>query len=115
MTLSMRSTPPGQHRPVLLDEVLSILDPRPGKVVVDCTVGWGGHAAPLLERVGPAGLLIGLDLDSENLPGARQRLDRIGCPFHLHHANFAGLDGILAGHGLSGADLVLADLGMSSL
>jgi 16S rRNA (cytosine1402-N4)-methyltransferase len=111
--MARRSTPPGQHRPVLLDEVLKILDPQPGQVVVDCTLGWGGHAAALLERVGPAGLLIGLDLDSSNLPRVKERLESVGNPFRLHHANFAGLDGIL--DGVAGADMVLADLGMSSM
>jgi 16S rRNA (cytosine1402-N4)-methyltransferase len=60
-------------------------------------------------------MLVGLDLDSDNLPRARERLETLNCPFHLHHANFAGLDGILGGHGLAGADVVLADLGMSSM
>jgi 16S rRNA (cytosine1402-N4)-methyltransferase len=110
-----RSTLPGQHRPVLLDEVLETLDPRPGEIVVDCTVGWAGHAVELLKRVGPTGLFIGLDLDRDNLPHAEKRLAQVGHPFHLHHANFAGLDGILAAHGLAGADVVLADLGMSSM
>jgi 16S rRNA (cytosine1402-N4)-methyltransferase len=110
-----RSTAPGQHRPVLLDEVLRILDPKAGEVVVDCTLGFAGHAVELLRRVGPAGLLIGLDVDSENLPQARQRLEAVGHPHHLHHGNFAGLDGILGKHGLTSADMVLADLGMSSM
>jgi 16S rRNA (cytosine1402-N4)-methyltransferase len=115
MPRPLRSTSPGQHRPVLLEEVLRTLEPRSGQVVVDCTLGWGGHAVELLRRVGPTGLLIGLDLDSDNLPSAKERLETLGCPFHLHHANFAGLDNILAGHGLAGADMVLADLGMSSM
>ena len=110
-----RSTAPGQHRPVLLDEVLQVLDPKPGEVVVDCTLGFAGHAVELLRRVGPRGLLVGLDVDSENLPQARPKLEAVGHPHHLHHANFAGLDGILARHGLAGADMVLADLGMSSM
>ena len=74
MRQTHRSTAPGQHRPVLLDEVLRILEPKPGEVVVDCTLGFAGHAVELLRRVGPTGLLIGLDTDSENLPQARQRL-----------------------------------------
>jgi 16S rRNA (cytosine1402-N4)-methyltransferase len=115
MPRPMRSTSPGQHRPVLLDEVLKILDHQPGQVAVDCTVGWAGHAVELLRRLGPTGLLIGVDLDNDNLPQARERLQTLGCPYVLHHANFAGLVGILGGHGLSGADMVLADLGMSSM
>jgi 16S rRNA (cytosine1402-N4)-methyltransferase len=110
-----RSTPHGEHRPVLLDEVLRILDPQPGMVVVDCTVGWAGHSAELLQRVGPTGLLIGFDMDAENLPKAKERLDAIGHPYHLHHGNFAGLQQALGEHGLTQADAILADLGMSSM
>ncbi len=115
MRRPVRSTSPGQHRPVLLDEILQLLAPGTGDVVVDCTVGWAGHAVELLKRVGPAGLFIGIDLDSDNLSHARERLEAVGHPFHLHHGNFAGLDTILASHGLVGADVVLADLGMSSM
>lgn len=110
-----RSTTSGEHRPVLLDEVLKILDPRPGQVVVDCTVGWAGHAVELLRRVGPDGLLIGLDLDADNLVRAQTRLEPLGVPFQLHHGNFAGLANILAAQGRDGVDLLLADLGMSSM
>lgn len=110
-----RSTPHGEHRPVLLDDVLRILDPQPGMVVVDCTVGWAGHSAELLKRVGPAGLLLGLDMDGENLPKAKERLDAIGHPYHLHHGNFAGVQQALGAHGLTQVDAILADLGMSSM
>lgn len=110
-----RSTPAGEHRPVLLDSVVDVLAPWPGAVVVDGTVGWAGHAVELLRRIGPAGRLIGVDLDPENLPRARERLEAVGFPFTLHHGNFAGLPGILAAEGLSAVDLFLADLGMSSM
>lgn len=110
-----RSTPAGQHRPVLLDEVLAALDPRPGQVVVDATVGWAGHAVELLRRVGPEARLIGLDLDADNLPRARERLAKVGFPFALRHGNFAGLPAALAAEGVTAADLILADLGMSSM
>ena len=110
-----RSTPHGEHRPVLLPEILQILDPQPGMTVVDCTVGWAGHSAELLTRIGPTGLLVGLDLDAENLPKAYDRLQAVGHPFHLHHSNFAGLQQILAEHGVEKVDAILADLGMSSM
>lgn len=110
-----RSTPEGEHRPVLLAEVLDVLRPAPGEVAADCTTGWAGHAAELLRRVGPSGRLIGLDLDAENLPRARPRLEEVGHPFSLHHTNFAALPAVLGEQGLDGADLVLADLGMSSM
>lgn len=110
-----RSTPEGTHRPVLLGETLRALDPQPGQVIIDCTVGWAGHSAELLQVLGPTGQLIGTDLDSENLPKARERLEAVGFPFRLHHANFAGLPSILAAENLDTVDAVLADLGMSSM
>jgi 16S rRNA (cytosine1402-N4)-methyltransferase len=115
MVRGRRSTPPGGHRPVMLDEILAVLAPRPGAVVVDCTVGRAGHAVELLRRASPAGRLVGLDTDAENLPGARECLAATGLAFSLHHANFASLPSVLASEGLQGADAVVADLGMSSM
>src|SRR5438132_6262990 len=115
MRRGQRSTPVGEHRPVLLEGVLAVLNPQPGQVVVDCTVGWAGHAVELLRRIGPEGRLIGLDLDGENLPHARERLTAVGHPFALHHHNFSGLPAILAAEGLETVDVILADLGMSSM
>ena len=110
-----RSTPPGEHRPVLLDAVLQTLDPQPGQVAVDCTVGWGGHSVEILRRLGPEGLLIGIDWDADNLPKAQERLTAVGHPFRLEHANFASLPAVLQKHGRERVDLLLADLGMSSM
>ncbi len=110
-----RSTPAGEHRPVLLEEVLSVLAPAEGAVVVDCTAGRAGHSAELLRRIGPTGRLMGLDIDPENLPRARERLEAVGHPFSLHHSNFAALPTVLAAEGIEAADAVLADLGMSSM
>lgn len=115
MLRRQRSTPAGQHRPVLLDEVLTVLAPQPGEIAVDCTVGWAGHAVEFLKRLGPQGHLLGIDFDSENLPTARERLEAIGNPFTLMHGNFAALPTFLAAAGLPAADLILADLGMSSM
>ncbi len=110
-----RSTPAGEHRPVLLDEVLVALAPAAGNVVVDCTTGWAGHSAELLRRIGPDGRLIGLDLDPENLPRAHVRLAAVGFPFTLHHSNFAALPTVLATENVEKVDVVLADLGRSSM
>jgi 16S rRNA (cytosine1402-N4)-methyltransferase len=110
-----RSTRHGEHRPVLLAELLAVLDPKPGHVVVDCTLGFAGHAVELLRRVGPAGRLVALDLDPANLPPAEAKLREVGHPFSLHHANFAGLPAILAAEGIAGIDGLVADLGMSSM
>ena len=103
-----------RHIPVLLDPVLRAIDPRPGQVIVDCTVGLGGHSAALLERVGPTGRLIGIDFDPANLALARTKLQSVGHPFELHHNNFAGLPSVLAAGGVERVDAVLADLGVSS-
>jgi 16S rRNA (cytosine1402-N4)-methyltransferase len=110
-----RSTAAGAHVPVLLAEVLRLIDPQPGHVVADCTLGFAGHALPLLERVGPAGLLVGLDLDPANLEPAREKLSGTGNPFHLHHGTFAGLQTALGEAGQWQVNALLADLGMSSM
>jgi 16S rRNA (cytosine1402-N4)-methyltransferase len=100
---------------VLLDEVLSALAPQPGETVVDCTVGWAGHAVELLRRVGLAGRLIGIDFDPDNLPRARERLEAVGFPFSLHQGNFAGLPAVLVREQVAAVDVLVADLGMSSM
>src|SRR5437899_6415576 len=74
-----RSTVAGEHRPVLLEAVLTVLNPQPTQVVVDCTVGWAGHAVELLQRIGQKGRLIGLDLDAGNMLLARKRLALVAC------------------------------------
>ncbi len=110
-----RSTPEGTHLPVLVTEVLSALAPKAGEVAVDCTTGWAGHSAALLERVGATGRLVCLDLDTENLAKARERLGPMGLPFSTHHMNFAGVATVIGEEGLDGVDCLLADLGMSSM
>lgn len=115
MARAARSTPPGQHRPVLLEEVLTALCPREGDVVVDCTTGWGGHSTEWLRRVGPTGRLLAFDLDRENLERARARLEEVGYPFSVHHGNFAGIAQVLAAEGIESIEGLLADLGMSSM
>jgi 16S rRNA (cytosine1402-N4)-methyltransferase len=110
-----RSTAAGEHKPVLLAEVLAVLNLMPGQVVVDCTLGFGGHAVELLSRVSPDGVLIAIDLDDANIEPARARLDAVGGLFSLHHCNFAGLANALAAEGVSQVDGLIADLGMSSM
>lgn len=110
-----RSTKGGEHRPVLLAEVLAALNPQPGQIIVDCTLGFGGHSVELLKAVAPDGLLIACDLDPANLEPAREKLDAIGGLYSLHHINFAGLPQVLAMEGAAGVHGLLADLGMSSM
>jgi len=102
----------------MLSEVLQILGPKPGEVAVDCTLGYGGHAAELLPRLLPKGRLLGLDVDPVELPKTEARLRALGFGpevFSAHGTNFAGLPNILATAGMSGADMILADLGVSSM
>jgi 16S rRNA (cytosine1402-N4)-methyltransferase len=103
-----------RHIPVLLNDVLEILDPRPGKIIVDCTLGLGGHSAAILERIRPTGRLIAIDFDPANIAIAREKLTAIGGDFDLHHGNFAALPTILAAAGIERVDAVLADLGVAS-
>ena len=103
------------HTPVLLREVLELLAPAGGEVVVDATVGAGGHARALAEAVGGSGRLIGLDVDPAILESARAVLAEAPCPVELVQANFTELPEVLARQGLPGVDLLLADLGVSSL
>ena len=112
--MSPRAKGAHRHVPVLLDETVAALAPRPGEIVVDCTVGRGGHATALLRAVQPGGRLLGLDLDPASLEVARRACDATGGAFTLHHANFAALPTILAEAGVARADALVADLGVSS-
>ena len=76
--LEAGKTPAGMHRPIMVDEILAALAPRPTDVAVDCTLGFGGHARAILERVVPGGRLIGLDQDPLELPRAEGRLREAG-------------------------------------
>ncbi|HUC85087.1 MAG TPA: 16S rRNA (cytosine(1402)-N(4))-methyltransferase RsmH [Candidatus Acidoferrales bacterium] len=111
-------TPAGTHRPIMVTEILEILAPQPGHLAVDCTLGYGGHAQELLTRLLPGGRLIGLDADPIELPKTEARLRALGfheAVFTAHRCNFAGLPQILAAQGTPQADLILADLGVSSM
>src|SRR6185295_14477196 len=110
-----RSTPEGEHRPVLLKEILQLFNLQPGQAVIDATVGWGGHAAEFLKAIGPDGTLVALDLDCENLVKAQLRLDAVGGVYTLHHVNFAGVAQALSAAGATHVDALLADLGFSSM
>jgi len=102
------------HQPVLLDEVLRWLDPRPGGCYCDATVGLGGHAGAILERSGPDGRLIGLDRDQDALAVARTTLRRFGDRVTLVHAPFSRVREVLADLGVVAVDGFLVDLGVSS-
>ncbi len=105
-------TPAGTHVPIMLREVLDILAPAPGEVALDCTLGYGGHGAELARR---CGRLVGVDLDGHELACTDRRLKQAGLNVSTHHTNFAGLGAVLAKEGLTGVDVLLADLGVSSM
>ena len=111
-------TPVGTHRPIMVTEILQVLAPKPGEIAVDCTLGYGGHAQQILVKLAPGGRLIGLDQDSLQLPKTVARLRELGFDesvLTVHRSNFAGLMQVLAAENISGADLILADLGVSSM
>ena len=112
-------TPAGSHRPIMVGEILEVLRPQPGECAADCTLGYGGHAREILARLQPGGRLIGLDADPLELPRTEARLRALGFgpeTFAAHRSNFAGLPKVLAAEGLmGGVDLILADLGVSSM
>ena len=116
--LAAGKTPAGTHRPIMVEEMLEALAPKPGEIAVDCTLGHGGHAERLLQRISPGGHLLGLDADPIELPKTEERLRSLGHDasiFTAHRTNFASLARVLAGAQLGGADLILADLGVSSM
>lgn len=102
------------HFPVLVDDVKELLDPEGKKTLLDCTVGLGGHAEPLLEAAGGEAMLIGIDLDESNLLITKQRLARFGGRVRLFAASFADVDDVLAEAGVERVDAILADLGVAS-
>ena len=116
--LESGKTPAGMHVPIMVTEVLRCLRPSPGEVAVDCTLGGGGHARAILEGLQPGGRLIGLDVDPLELPRAEANLRAAGFgpdTFTTRHSNFAGLAQALAAEGLATADIVMVDLGVSSM
>lgn len=99
----------------MLAECLAALNPQPGQIIVDCTLGLAGHSAELLRRIGPGGLLIAMDLDGTHLGTAEARLRSVGHPFVIRRGNFASLHTPLLELGIDHVHGVLADLGMSSM
>ena len=116
--LASGKTPAGSHVPIMVGEILAALDPKPGELAVDCTLGHGGHAQEILQRIQPSGRLLGLDADPIELPRTESRLRGEGfgedC-LVTRKSNFAGIQAALASIGADGADMILADLGVSSM
>ncbi|MFP8874386.1 MAG: 16S rRNA (cytosine(1402)-N(4))-methyltransferase RsmH [Myxococcota bacterium] len=102
------------HDPVLLDETITQLGVRRGAIVLDGTLGGGGHAVAILERSAPDGLLIGIDVDRDATTAAAQRLARYSDRVHLRQASFRDLESVVHDLGFEQVDAVLFDLGLSS-
>ena len=108
-------TPAGSHIPVLTEEVIARLRPENGETIVDCTVGYGGHASEFIKHIGPSGKLIALDVDSTELERTRGRLSKENVPVSFYRSNFAGIAKVLKKENLDGCDVIFADLGVSSM
>ena len=110
-------TPAGMHRSICVQEILEVLDPKPGQTGLDATLGFGGHAEELLRRIMPGGRLFGIDVDPVELPRTAARLRALGFTdkeLIFRRINFAGIPKMLADAG-GGFDFILADLGVSSM
>lgn len=103
-----------QHRPVMPDQVLAALAPRPGGILLDGTVGLGGHAEAWLEASAPDGRVIGCDRDASALARATERLARFGERVQLEHADFRDAAALLDRLGIGPVDAILLDLGLGS-
>jgi 16S rRNA (cytosine1402-N4)-methyltransferase len=102
------------HIAVLRDEVAELLRPAHCNVIVDCTVGLGGHSRHLMALAGPTAQLIAMDVDAHNLRRAKESLKEYGQRARFFHANFSQVQEVLDEAGVETVDAVLADLGVAS-
>lgn len=103
------------HIPVLVDSVIEYLEPKSGGIYLDCTLGMGGHALAILEKSSPNGRLIGLDVDSEAIVEAKDKLAKYKSRIELFHESYTELDRVLDNLEIDKVDGVLFDFGVSSL
>ena len=102
------------HLPVLAEEVISMLQPAPGSLQIDATLGGGGHTERILEATNPDGRLLGLDADGAAIARVRERLSRFGDRLILRQSNFRELAAGAPAAGFGTVDGLLFDLGLSS-
>lgn len=103
-----------EHKSVMASEVLNALDVKPNGIYLDCTLGGGGHARGIGERLNAQGLLIGIDRDDDAISAATERLTGLTCAVAIRRGNFSELDIILDSLGIDKLDGALFDLGVSS-
>jgi 16S rRNA (cytosine1402-N4)-methyltransferase len=104
-----------RHTPVLVEEVIQFLDPRPGGRFIDATVGAGGHSRAILEHTAPDGKLLAIDQDESALTQTKEELASLAHRVVLVHANFREIAELAAANGFRECDGVLADIGISSM
>ena len=102
------------HLPVLLKEVLEILDPQPGEFFIDGTLGNGGHAAEIVKKISPNGIFLGIDWDKKAIENFNLKLKTYNLKSFVINANYIDIPKILKKYGLPKADGLLLDLGFSS-
>lgn len=103
------------HIPVLRDEVITYINPKPEGVYVDATVGLGGHSLSILQASSPTGQVIGIDRDESALTKTQKRLNGFQDRFILIQGNFVEIQKLIQKHKIDRVDGVLFDLGVSSL
>jgi 16S rRNA (cytosine1402-N4)-methyltransferase len=108
-------TPVTTHIPVLMEEIMECLAPKPGEIVADCTVGYGGHALEFMKRIAPNGRLIAFDVDKDELERTRERLSKENTQVSFYRSNFAGIGKVMSKEKIDGYDIIFADLGVSSM
>lgn len=116
--LASGKTPAGTHRPIMVNEILSVIAPRPGDIAIDCTLGHGGHALEILKRIQPTGKFLGLDADPIEFAKTVNRMSDLGFDSNstaLVRTNFASLAKTHFESGLPAANILIADLGVSSM
>jgi 16S rRNA (cytosine1402-N4)-methyltransferase len=109
-------TPASTHRPICVDEILDILQPKSGDMVLDATLGFGGHTQSILPRIAPGGKLFAIDVDGIERPRTEARLRALGYAeevLNIRELNFADIEQLLPDSG--GFDCIVADLGVSSM
>ena len=111
-------TPAGTHIPIMVAECLDAMGLAPGMMGVDATLGYGGHALRILEKISPGGKLLGLDVDPIEQPKTAERMRLAGHgpeSFEAAKSNYAGIAKALTSRGITGVDFIFADLGCSSM
>src|SRR5215213_2196808 len=107
-------TPEIQHHPVLLEETLAFLEPARNGIVVDCTLGFGGHSLAVLEAF-PKAQVVAIDQDEVAIAASRRRLSEFDLRIDIVHSNFSRIKKVLNGRNIDKVHGIIADLGVSSM